>query len=80
VQSDWSATTKTAGLVAAMGGALVAGWMGFNATAGLLALITTIAGATVGANLMLIVLDMTWERSIGSRFAAATPPPASPKT
>jgi pimeloyl-ACP methyl ester carboxylesterase len=70
VNRDWSATTKTAGFVAAMGGALVSAWLGFNATAGLLALITTIVGATVGANLMLIVLGMTWERSIGSRFAS----------
>ena len=32
-------------------------------------LVTAIVGAAVGANLMLIVLDMTWERAIGSRFA-----------
>jgi hypothetical protein len=55
----------------------VGGWLGFNATEGLLALITTIVGATVGANLVLIVLDMTSERSIGGRLtrgAEATPP------
>jgi hypothetical protein len=44
--------------------------MGFNATAGPLALVTAIVGAAVGANLTLIVLDMTWERSIGSRFSS----------
>jgi hypothetical protein len=77
MHSAWSATTKTAGFVAAMGGALLGAWLGFHATAGLLALITTIAGATAGANLMLIVLGMTWERSIGSRVAAAAPSPAS---
>jgi hypothetical protein len=63
VRCGWSATTKTAGLVAATAGALVGASLGFNATAGLLALITTIIGATVGANLTLIVLDMTRERS-----------------
>ncbi len=75
VHRDWSATTKTAGFVAAMAGALSGGWLGFNATAGLLALITTIVGATVGANLALIVLGITWERSTRSRFTAGTPRP-----
>ena len=69
VHGDWSATTKTAGFVAATAGALVGGRLGFHATAGLPALITAIVGATVGANLVLIVLGMTWERSIGSRYA-----------
>ena len=76
VHRDWSATTKTAGFVAAMGGALLGAWLGFHATAGLLALITTIVGATVGANLLLIVLGMTWARSIRDRFPAATSSPA----
>jgi hypothetical protein len=70
VRGDWSATTKTGGFVAAIGGAIVGAWLGLNATAGLLAVITTIAGATAGANLMLIVLDMTWQRSTRSRFAS----------
>jgi pimeloyl-ACP methyl ester carboxylesterase len=77
VRSDSSATTKTAGFVAALGGALLGGWLGFHATVGLLALITTIAGATAGANLMLIVFGMTYERSIGSRLAAAAPAASS---
>jgi pimeloyl-ACP methyl ester carboxylesterase len=70
VHRDLSAATKTAGFVAAMAGALGGAWMGFNAAADLLALVTAIVGATAGANLMLIVLDITWERSIGSRFAS----------
>jgi len=76
VHRDRSATTKTAGFVAAMGGALLGAWLGFHATAGLLALITTIVGATVGANLLLIVLGMTWARSVRDRFPAATSSPA----
>ncbi len=63
VHRDWSANAKTAGFVAAAAGALVGAWLGFNATTGLLALVTTIVGATAGANLSLIVLDMTRERS-----------------
>jgi hypothetical protein len=63
VDRDWSARTKTAGLLAAMAGAVIGASLGFNATAGLFALITTIVGATAGANLAMIVLDMTRERS-----------------
>lgn len=42
-----------------------------------IALITTIVGAAVGGNPLLLALDMTWERSVGSRFAAAPSQPAS---
>ena len=34
-----------------MAGALVGAWIGFNTTTGLLAVVTTIAGAVVGVNL-----------------------------
>jgi pimeloyl-ACP methyl ester carboxylesterase len=69
VNRSLSTRTKATGFAAAVAGALVGGWLGFNATEGLLALITTIVGATVGANLVLIVLDMTSERSIAGRLA-----------
>ena len=69
VNRSLSARAKATGFAAAVAGALVGGWLGFNATEGLLALITTIVGATVGANLVLIVLDMTSERSIAGRLA-----------
>jgi pimeloyl-ACP methyl ester carboxylesterase len=55
-------STKTTGLVAAMGGALVGASMGFNATEGLLALITAIVGSAVGANLLVILLDIAEAR------------------
>jgi pimeloyl-ACP methyl ester carboxylesterase len=67
VRGDGSGPTRTAGFVAAMAGALGGAWLGFNATTGLSALITTIVGATVGANLVLIVLDITRDRSIRDR-------------
>ena len=76
VRRDWSATTKTAGFVAAMGGALAGAWLGFNATADLLALVTAIVGATAGANLLLIVRDATSARSVRDRLPVATSPPA----
>lgn len=77
VHRDWSATTRTAGFVAAIGGALLGGWLGFHATVDLLTLITTIVGATAGANLMLIALDSSGARSLRDRYPAATAPAPS---
>ena len=71
VNRDWSAATKTAGFVAAVGGALVGEWLGFNAAAGLLALVTAIVGAAVGANLALLVRDIAWEPRALDRVAEA---------
>ena len=74
VNRNWSAKTKTTGFAAATGGALVGAWLGFHATAGLVALITAIAGAAAGANLALIALDITWDRSNRSRFTPVNLP------
>lgn len=71
VNRDWSARIKAIGFAAALGGALVGGSLGFNATEGLLALMTTILGATVGANLILLVLGIAWDRQARDRFAEA---------
>jgi hypothetical protein len=79
VRRDWSATIKTTGLVASAAGALVGAWLGFHATGGLFALITTIGAATIGANLLLLALDIARDRSDRSRFAAVTAPPAAPR-
>lgn len=49
---------KLLGFAAAMASALAGAWLGFHASTGLLALLTAILGATVGANLALIVLDV----------------------
>jgi pimeloyl-ACP methyl ester carboxylesterase len=54
---------RTVGLAGAAAGALVGAWLGFHATAGILAVATTIAGAAAGANLPLIVLDILRDRS-----------------
>jgi pimeloyl-ACP methyl ester carboxylesterase len=67
---EWSAKTKSTGFAATMGGALVGAWLGFNANEGLLALITTIVGAAVGANLTLVLLDIARDRRAHDRFAA----------
>ena len=52
-----------------MGGALVGAWLGFHAIDGLFALVTTIVGATVGANLMLLGLDIAWDQQRRDRLA-----------
>lgn len=51
-----------------MSGALIGTRLGFNATSSLLSMLTAIVGAAVGANLILLILDMTWDRSNSSRF------------
>ncbi len=64
VNRDLRARARTIGLAGAMAGALVGAWLGLHATAGLLAVITTIVGAAAGANLTLIVLDIARDRSV----------------
>jgi hypothetical protein len=75
VRRDWSPRTSIAGFGAAVGGSLVGAWLGFHATTGLLALVTTIVGAAVGANLALIVLDIAWDRSGRPRTPDREPAP-----
>jgi hypothetical protein len=70
VHRDWSAKTKTTGFAAAISGALIGAWLGFNATSAFLAIATAIVGAAVGANLILLALDISWDRSNHSRFLA----------
>jgi pimeloyl-ACP methyl ester carboxylesterase len=72
VHRDWSARSKRVGLAAAAAGALTGAWLGFHATTGLLALVTAIAGAASGANLMLILFDMSRARSAQNRIATET--------
>ena len=76
VHRSWPARSKGLGLAAAVVGALVGAWLGFHATAGLLALAPAILGAVAGANLILILLDMARARS--THYQAA--PDATPET
>ena len=70
VNPDWSARTKTTGFAAAAAGTLVGAWLGFNGMEGLFALVTTMVGAAVGGNLLLLALDIAWDRQVRDRFAA----------
>ena len=63
VHRDWPRRTKTTGFAAAVAAALVGAWLGANATHGLLAVVTAIVGATVAANLILLVLDIARDRA-----------------
>ena len=59
-------------------GGLVGAWLGFHAGTDLLALITAIVGSIAGANLALIVLDMSRARSLDDRVASGTASPSAP--
>jgi RND superfamily putative drug exporter len=68
---DWSPRTKSAGLAAALGGALVGAWFGFGVTEDLTRLFTAVVGSVAGANLLVLVLDMAWDLRLRDRFAVA---------
>jgi TAP-like protein len=80
VNRDWSAETKTTGFAAAMSGALIGAWLGFNAVEGPPAIATAIVGAGVGANLMLLGLDIIWDPSNRSRMEGSSAPSAPQPT
>ncbi|HEX5936959.1 MAG TPA: alpha/beta fold hydrolase [Actinomycetota bacterium] len=62
VNRRWSASTKQIGFVAATAGALLGAWLGFNASEAMLGPLTAIVGSAVGANLLLILLDVAETR------------------
>jgi hypothetical protein len=64
---------KAVGLAAALAGALAGAWLGFHAAADLLALLTCIVGAAAGANLTLILLDMSRSGSLAERAGDRRP-------
>ena len=68
-----SATPTNTGFAAAAGGALIGAWLGFNVTSagfGYLAPFVAIVGATAGANIALLGLDILWDRQARDRLAA----------
>jgi pimeloyl-ACP methyl ester carboxylesterase len=78
VNRDWSAGTKATGFAAATGGALLGAWLGFHALDGLFALVTSIVGAAAGANLLVLALDIAWDRQARDRVAATAEETLSP--
>jgi pimeloyl-ACP methyl ester carboxylesterase len=60
-----ASTPPGTGLAVALAGALVGAWLGFNVTDagfGFLAPFVAIVGATAGANLSVLALDIAWDR------------------
>ena len=78
VDPDWAKDARSRGFLAAAGGALIGAWLGFNATVGLLALITSILGAAAAANLALITYDVSRARSARSAATLRHPAVAQP--
>ncbi|MBV9659879.1 MAG: hypothetical protein JO337_01840 [Acidimicrobiales bacterium] len=68
----WDRATKSLGLLAATAGALLGGWLGFTATSGLFALVTTTIGAAAAGNLALIAVSLFRERSARAAMATLT--------
>ena len=84
IHRDWDRATKSLGLLAAIAGALLGGWLGFTVVSGLFAIVTTTIGAAAGGNLALIAVSLVRERSArghgndpAATYAVA-PAPVSP--
>ena len=84
IHRDWDRATKSLGLLAAIAGALLGGWLGFAAISGLFAVVTITIGAAAGGNLALIAVSLVRERSArghgndpAATYAVA-PAPGSP--
>ena len=60
---------RAIGFVTSVGAALAGAWLGFHAADGLLAVVTTIVGAALGANLGVLSLDLLWDRQVRDRAA-----------
>jgi hypothetical protein len=69
---------RAVGVVAAASAALIGAWLGSHATAGLLAVLTTIAAAAAAANLALIGLDASSIGGVRGTDEAPPPAPAEP--
>ena len=68
---EWSRTTRTIGFAGAAGGALVGAWLGFNVTTaafGMAAPVLAVLGAILGANAVVLGLDIAWDRQARERF------------
>jgi len=70
INPNRAARATTIGIAAAAAGALIGAWLGLHAAADLLALMTAILGAAVGANLTLLALDIAWDQQVRDRSAA----------
>jgi RND superfamily putative drug exporter len=72
VNRDLPAAARTTGFLAATASALAGAWLGFHAATGLMAVITTIVGAALGANLAVLALDISSAREVRDRAPETT--------
>jgi hypothetical protein len=77
VHRDWPTRTKATGLSTAAVTAVVGAWLGYHAIDGLPATLTSIIGAAAGANLGLIILNLTTQWS-GRATVTTTAPSSRP--
>jgi pimeloyl-ACP methyl ester carboxylesterase len=73
VNPGWSSRTRVTGFAVAVGGALLGAWLGYHVTSagfGLLAPFVAVLGAAVGANALVLGLDIAWDRQARRRFAS----------
>jgi hypothetical protein len=75
VRRDRAPGTRRLGLAAALAGALLGAWFGFSVTEGLGAVVTTIVGATIIANLAALTVDI-----VRGQSATGTPTSSVPLT
>jgi hypothetical protein len=80
VNRDLRAGARTIGFLASMATALIGAWLGFHSATGLMAVVTTVVGAALGANLALLALDISWGRHVRDRSAARETLEAQPLT
>jgi hypothetical protein len=71
--------TNTAGLAAAVAGAMIGAWLGFTSATGMLAVLTTAVGAVAGTNLALIACDIAAETRRRRRESTAPVVPQIPR-
>jgi len=71
VNPNRAARATTIGISAVIAGTLLGAWLGFEVKPGLFAVVTTILGAAVGANLSLLTLDIAWDRQVRDRSGAS---------
>jgi uncharacterized membrane protein YdfJ with MMPL/SSD domain/pimeloyl-ACP methyl ester carboxylesterase len=84
VDRERSTRTKTIGFAAALAGALVGAWLGYNVTSaafGLAAPLLAVFGGAIGGNATVLGLDIAWDRqtrdrarSYSSRRRESSPP------
>jgi hypothetical protein len=68
IRRDWTPQVRYGGLAAALAGSVSGAWLGYQAGLGAF---TALVGATITANLALLILDIIRDRRLGARAVPA---------